>query len=74
MYFILDGHYSIKVIFVPKYVSRMVFKGGILGGVSVLGQSVLKQYDRTVWYVTQKILKTVDLRTTVLLYTIEKNG
>jgi len=24
--------YSVKVIFVPKYVSRVVFKGGILGG------------------------------------------
>jgi len=45
----MDYYYSVKVIFVPKYVSRVVYKDGILGGVSVLGQSLLKQYDRTVW-------------------------
>jgi len=28
----MDKYYSVKMIFVPKYVSRMVFKGGILGG------------------------------------------
>jgi len=34
MYFMLDGLYcSVKVIFVPKYVSRVVFKGDILGSV-----------------------------------------
>jgi len=34
MYFMLDGLILFrKVIFIPKYVSRMVFKGGILGGV-----------------------------------------
>jgi len=33
MFFMLDGLiYFVKVIFVPKYVSRVVFKGGILGG------------------------------------------
>jgi len=25
--------YSVKAIFIPKYVSRVVFKGGIFGGV-----------------------------------------
>jgi len=28
----MDYYYSVKVIFVPKYVSTVVFKGGILGG------------------------------------------
>jgi len=30
IYFMLDG--LILLIFIPKYVSRVVFKGGILGG------------------------------------------
>jgi len=29
----MDYYYYIKMIFVPKYVSRVVFKGGILGSV-----------------------------------------
>jgi len=28
----MDLYYSIKVIFIPKYVSKVVFKGSILGG------------------------------------------
>jgi len=33
IYFVLDGLILFrKVIFVPKYVSRVVFKDGILGG------------------------------------------
>ena len=35
------------MIFVPKYAFRLVFQGGVFGG---MGQSLLKQYDRTVWY------------------------
>jgi len=33
----LDGLILLLVIFVPKYVSRAVFKGGILGGAHQFG-------------------------------------
>jgi len=33
MYFMLDKYYSVQVIFVLKYVFRIVFEGGNLGGV-----------------------------------------
>jgi len=29
----MDQYYSLKVIIIPKYVSGVVFGGGILGGV-----------------------------------------
>jgi len=53
------------VIFAPKYVFRVVFEGGFLGGAR---NSLLKQYDRTVWC-DAKFYRNVPIQTNNQLLT-----